>query len=177
VYIPFDCFIILFYFIWIVLIYWLITTVLFWLIADWFWLSIAIAWISCYWLIVVLHFFINCIVVFKCLIWSFVLILHIISPLPESRSHCLTNLWTVDCQPVELIWLTCPVLLLPDLSVDQGWNTVDQGWRTVPTKKAKFGPKVGSHSWWLQQAREEPIPYQVPYSAYQLGRFKALAEY
>ena len=61
--------------------------------------------------------------------------------------------------------------------MNQGWNTVDQGWRTVPTKKTKFGPKVGSHCWWLQQAREEPIPYQVPYSAYQLGRFKALAEY
>ncbi len=66
--------------------------------------------------------------------------------------------------------MTCLVLLLPDLSVDQGWHT-------VPQKKAKFGPKVGSHCWWLQKAREEPTPYQVPYTAYQEGRFKALAEY
>ena len=73
--------------------------------------------------------------------------------------------------------MTCLALQLPDLLVNQGWSTVDQGWRTVPTKKTKFGPKVVSHCWWLQQAREEPIPYQVPYSAYQLGRFKALAEY
>jgi hypothetical protein len=59
---------------------------------------------------------------------------------------------------------------LPDFEVNQGWYT-------VPQKKTRFGPKVGTHCWWLQLAREEPTPYRLPYSVYHLGRFKALAEY
>jgi len=51
---------------------------------------------------------------------------------------------------------------------------------TVP-KKPKFGPKVASQAWWIDRIKDKEGPkylkYWTHYTDYQIGQFKALAEY
>jgi hypothetical protein len=56
-------------------------------------------------------------------------------------------------------------------------STVSQA---VSNKKPKFGPKVATQAWWIEEIRKDPI-YQyteewVKHSEYQVARWKTLAE-
>ena len=50
----------------------------------------------------------------------------------------------------------------------------------VPNKKPKFGPKVATQAWWIEEIKKDPI-YQyteewAKHSEYQVARWKILAE-
>jgi hypothetical protein len=51
----------------------------------------------------------------------------------------------------------------------------------VVLKKPRFGPKVASQAWWIGRIKEKEGPkylkYWTHYTDYQIGQFKALAEY
>jgi len=48
-------------------------------------------------------------------------------------------------------------------------------------KKPRFGPKVASQAWWIDRIKEKEgtkyLKYWTHYTDYQIGQFKALAEY
>jgi hypothetical protein len=48
-------------------------------------------------------------------------------------------------------------------------------------KKPRFGPKVASQAWWIDRIRDKERPKHLTYwthiTDYQIGQFKALAEY
>jgi hypothetical protein len=50
----------------------------------------------------------------------------------------------------------------------------------IASKKARFGPKVGTTSWWIEKIRSEPgikyTEFWTHLSEYQLRKFKAIAE-
>ena len=59
-------------------------------------------------------------------------------------------------------------------------STVSQSQLAVSNKKPKFGPKVATQAWWIENIRKDPI-YQyteewAKHSEYQVARWKILAE-
>ena len=51
----------------------------------------------------------------------------------------------------------------------------------IPNKRPRFGPKVCTRSWWIDRIKGSENPkytsYWTHYSNYQVGQFKAVAEF
>ncbi len=49
---------------------------------------------------------------------------------------------------------------------------------TIPNKKTRFGPKLASRDWWIEQIKigKPEIRYWAHFTKYQIAQFKALAE-
>jgi hypothetical protein len=65
--------------------------------------------------------------------------------------------------------------------VDSLSSTSSTVTQLVVLKKPRFGPKVASQAWWIDRIKEKEGPkylkYWTHYTDYQIGQFKALAEY
>jgi len=48
----------------------------------------------------------------------------------------------------------------------------------IPNKRTRFGPKVASRDWWIEQIKitKPQVSYWTHFTKYQIGQFKALAE-
>jgi hypothetical protein len=48
----------------------------------------------------------------------------------------------------------------------------------IPNKRTRFGPKVASRDWWIEQIKitKPQVSYWTHFTKYQIGQFKAHAE-